>query len=473
MSFPLSTLFRSLIDLCSVPSEWRHSIITPKFKKGSPTDPSNYRPIALTCTCSKVLESIISIQMIQYLLDHKLITPHQHGFLKRHSTSTNLLESLHDWSISLSNRKSINIAYIDFKSAFDCISHPKLLIKLSSYGIKGNLYHWIAAFLSNRSQSVKINSTLSSPSLVASGVPQGSVLGPLLFNLFVNDVTDHLDPSATAKLFADDIKLYTSFSNISPSILQSQINIIHTWSTTWQLRISYPKCSILNIGPHQHNNSFQIDQNKIKEVDHVCDLGVTIDSKLKFKIHINAIVSKANQRKSLILRCFLSRNPLNLVRAFKIYVRPLLKYASKTWSPSYVNEIIAIESVQRDFTKRIPGCSNLPYNERLKTLKLQSLEHRRLMADLSMTYNILHDKISVNNKLFTLNPNRNLRGHPLKITVPLAKTNTHKFFFSNRIISVWNSLPAPVVLSRSTLSFKHNLKHINLDKYLIFQSIYE
>ena len=95
------------------------------------------------------------------------------------------------------------------------------------------------------------------------------------------------------------------------------------------------------------------------------------------------------------------------------------------------------------------------------------------MADLSMIYNMLHDKISVNNEFFTLNPNRNLRGHPLKITVQLAKTNTHKFFFSNRIISVWNSLPAPVVLSRSTLSFKHNLKSINLDKYLIFHSIYE
>ena len=97
-------------------------------------------------------------------------------------------------------------------------------------------------------------------------------------------------------------------------------------------------------------------------------------------------MSKASQRKSLILRCFLSRNPLNLVRAFKIYVRPLFEYASTTWSPSYINEIIAIESVQRDFTKRIPGCSNLPYNERLKHFQLQSLEHRRLMADLSMTY---------------------------------------------------------------------------------------
>ena len=320
LSFPLSILFRSLIDLRSVPSEWRHSIITPKFKKGFPTDPSNYRPIALTCTCSKVLESIISSQLSQYLLDHKLITPHQHGFLKRHSTSTNLLESRHDWTISLANRNSVNIAYIDFKSAFDCISHPKLLIKLSSYGIKGNLYHWIAAFLSNRSQSVKINSSLSASALVTSGVPQGSALGPLLFNLFINDITDHLDPSATAKLFADDIKLYTSFSNISPSILQSQLNIIQAWSTLWQLRISYSKCSILSIGPHQQNNIFQIDQHTISKVEHATDLGVTIDSKLKFKIHINGIVTIAHQRKSLILRCFLSRNTLNLIRAFKIYV---------------------------------------------------------------------------------------------------------------------------------------------------------
>ena len=275
-------------------TEWKQSIIIPKFKKGSPTDPSNYRPISLTCTCSKILESIISNQLTNYLLEHNLITRHQHGFLKRHSTSTNLIESLHDWSISLANNNSINIAYIDYKSAFDCISHPKFLIKLTSYGIKGNLYHWIAAFLSHRSQSVKINSSLSTPCLVTSGVPQGSVLGPLLFNLYVNDVTDHIDQSATAQLFADDIKLYTYFSNISPSMLQSQLDIIQAWSTLWQLRISYPKCSILTIGPHQQTNIFQIDLKQISSVDHVCDLGITIDSKLKFQRHIHTIISRAN-----------------------------------------------------------------------------------------------------------------------------------------------------------------------------------
>jgi len=471
MQYPLSILFRSLIDLHSLPSEWKTSVITPKFKKGSPSDPANYRPIALTCTCCKILESLISSELNQYLLEHKLITPHQHGFLKRHSTSTNLLESINDWSISISNRKSVNIAYIDYKSAFDCISHRKLMIKLFSYGISGNLYLWIEAFLTNRSQSVKINSFLSTPCPVSSGVPQGSVLGPLLFCCFINDVTDQLDPTASTKLFADDIKLYTSFSNIAPSILQSQLDIIQSWSSLWQLRISHSKCNILTIGPHQQPTNFVIDNIHIAQADHVCDLGVTIDSQLKFRKHISNIVSKANQRKSLILRSFLSRNPANLIRAFKVYIRPLLEYASTTWSPSFITDILLLESVQRDFTKRVPGCSHLSYTERLSFLKLPTLEHRRLMADLIMVYNILTHNTFINNSPFTLNPNNHLRGHPLKLSVPITKTNTHKSIFFNRIIPIWNSLPADIVLSNNTTSFRYKLKAIDLNRHLVFPSI--
>ena len=307
---------------------------------------------------------------------------------------------------------------------------------------------------------------------MVSGVPQGSVLGPLLFNIFINDVTDNLDASATAKLFADDIKLYTSFSNVSPSILQSQLDIIQAWSSLWQLRISYTKCSILIVGPHKLPSSFCLDKHRLTIVDHVCDLGITIDSQLKFRIHISNIISRANQRKSLILRSFLSRCPVNLVRAFKIYIRPLLEYASTSWSPSYITDILAIESVQRDFTKRIPGCGHLSYPERLSVLKLQSLEHRRLIADLIMVYNILSNKTSINSNLFTLNLNRNLRGHPLKITVPFVKSNSRRFFFSNRIVPIWNSLPADAVLSHNIQSFKRRIRSINLNKHLVFHSIY-
>ena len=169
LAFPLSILFRTLIDTHSIPDEWRTAIITPKFKKGSPSDPANYCPISLTCTCCKILESMITSQVLQFLHDHHLITKHQHGFISRHSTSSNLLECINDWTISISNKKSVTVAYIDYKSAFDCISHPKLL-KLSSYGITGNLYFWITSFLTSRTQIVKINSSNSTSCPVTSGV---------------------------------------------------------------------------------------------------------------------------------------------------------------------------------------------------------------------------------------------------------------------------------------------------------------
>ena len=241
LAFPLSILFRTLIDTHSIPDEWRTAIITPKFKKGSPSDPANYRPISLTCTCCKILESIITSQVLQFLQDHNFITKHQHGFISRHSTSSNLLECINDWTISISNKKSVTVAYIDYKSAFDCISHPKLLLKLSSYGITGNLYFLIKSFLTSRTQIiiVKINSSNSLSCPVTSGVVQGSVIGSMLFNIFINDVTTHVDRNTTIKLFADDIKIYTDLPNISPTNLQTQLNNIHQWSSTWQMQISY------------------------------------------------------------------------------------------------------------------------------------------------------------------------------------------------------------------------------------------
>ena len=300
---PLSILYSSIIDLHTLLNEWKYAIIAPIFKKGCSSDPANYRSIALTCTCCKILECIVASEIICFLNSHNLITKQQHGFLQKHSTVTNLLESVNDWTFSLSNRKSVVIAYIDFKRAFDAVSHSKLIHKLAAYGIHGNLLFWIASFLSNRKQYVQVGSSLSSLSLVTNGVPQGSVIGPLLFSLFINDITDNLDSSTTSKIFADDIKLYTEFSTtISPQHLQTHLDLINQWSITCQLLNSHSKCNILVLGRRALNQLFSISDVTVPTVDFNLDLGVTVDSDLKFTTHITNIVKKAKQRSALIHR---------------------------------------------------------------------------------------------------------------------------------------------------------------------------
>jgi hypothetical protein len=352
IAYPLKQLFRTFIDSRTLPQEWKNSIITPKFKKGLSTDPANYRPIALTCSACKVLESLITSSLIQFLTDHNLISPSQHGFLKKHSTTTNLLSSLRDWTISLSNHKSTHICYIDFQRAFDTISHTKLIQKLTSYGVSGNLLFWIKSFLTNRYQCVRINSSQSSNLPVISGIPQGSVLGPILFNIFINDISDNFSDDVRTQLFADDLKLYTDLDlTHTPNTLQIHLDHIQTWSAKWQLYISNNKCFHFTIGHENHPNTLILSNSIVPHCSSIKDLGVILDSSLKYKSHIMDISARAKQRAALIHRCFASRSIKNLTRAYITYIRPMLEYATTVWSPSQIYLINTIESVQKQFTK--------------------------------------------------------------------------------------------------------------------------
>ena len=247
--FPLSTLFRSIVDLHELPSEWKKAVISPIFKNGNPSDLGNYRPIALTCICCKLLESIIVINLLDYLNDHKLINKCQHGFFLNHSCLTNLLESCRDWTLSLTSHASVVVASIDFQRAFDTVSHRKLLHKLSGYGIRGNLLQWISSFLSNRLQRVRVGSSFSKYCSVCSGIPQGSCIGCLLFNLYINDITDNLNPGVTVKLFADDVTIYSSINHEGACTdVQTSLYLVSRWSHDWQLKISAVKSSVLKLG---------------------------------------------------------------------------------------------------------------------------------------------------------------------------------------------------------------------------------
>ncbi len=262
--------------------------------------------------------------------------------------------------------------YIDIKKAFDSVNHRILLAKLKSLAISISVLNWITAFLSNRKQYVKIADSISPPTNVISGVPQGSVLGPILFLCYINDLPNVLVDSKVL-LFADDAKIYLRFpSSQSNSKLLQDMHKVLDWTKSRYLEISFPKCSILHIGQPENESNLVFPDFIIPKVSLVKDLGIWMSSDLKFAYHIEKICKSANQMVNLIFLCFSSRDSKFLLHMFKTFVLSKIEYCSEVWSPYLKKDIIKLEQVQRRFTKRLPGVQNLSYEERLHVFKLRS-----------------------------------------------------------------------------------------------------
>jgi len=412
------------------------------------------------------MESIIKTRIISYLFENKLITKHQHGFLAKHSTCSQLLECVNDWSVSINARNSVDVIYIDFQKAFDSVVHSKLIHKLSAYGIADNLLIWISSFLSNRSQSVRVGNSYSDFVPVTSGVPQGSVLGPLLFLIYINDIADLFGTDLTVKLFADDVKMYVNISDINNvNLLQEGLFSLSRWARNWQLNISIKKCAVLHLGRNNLLYDYAIDGSALPSVREIRDLGVKVDNRLCFSAHYAEIAAKAHQRAGLIIRCFKSRDPHILFRAFTVYVRPIIEYCSPVWSPVYKKDIIKLEAVQRRFTKKLKGLTTLTYAERLVKLNADTLELRRLKQDILTMYKAFNGLLVLNiSEFFELN-HVYTRGHKLKVIKPSCINNARAFSFACRRVDCWNSLPADI-LTLSLSLFKVKLNCINFSKYL-------
>jgi len=471
LCLPLCHIFDTSFKNGQIPAQWLSAIVVPIHKSGPTSDPNNYRPISLTSTCCRAMERIINKEILTYLLKHNLISQHQHGFIKHRSTCTNLLECLSDWSLNMQSKRITDVVYFDFRKAFDSVSYNKLLAKITAYGISGYLYEWIVAFLSNRKQAVRVDNVLSCFLNVISGVPQGSVLGPTLFLLFINDVCDVFgDLKVVCKLYADDVKLYTTYDlNETHCDLSTATQRLVSWSDTWQLSLSAQKCTVCRLQNSKWHTSHDCNPPVCHVNDFILplsntirDLGVVVDSNLKFDKHVSAIVHKAHTRAKLILRCFTSRDRKLLVKAFCTYVRPLLEYCTPVWSPHYRYLIDMVEKVQRRFTKRLSGLRHLSYSDRLQVLGLQSLERRRLSHDLILVYKIFHGltQSTLSNNL-KLQQFTNTRGHPYKLAKRLCSHDIYKYFFTNRIVDLWNSLPNEVVSIRSLRAFRCRVSRLS------------
>ena len=288
---------------------------------------------------------------MEFLTKNRVITTNQHSYLAHHSTTTNLLESLNDWTRNLDEELDTDIIYIDFASAFDSVSVPKLIHRLSFMGICDPLLSCIKSFLTNRSQRVVVGKSASSYAPVISGVPQGSVLGPILFILYVNDIPEMSASTDTSKLFADDVKRYSL--RINSADFQSGLDRFCKWCSDWQLTIAPTKCCAVQIRRYEKRTQNQIDfkigSHILPVVSEIKDLSILIDNQIDFSAHIKGVASKAKQRIYLLFKCFKSRNMSLLLKAYNSYILPLFDYCSAVWSPTKYGDIDLLENVQRNF----------------------------------------------------------------------------------------------------------------------------
>lgn len=451
---PILDIFKSSLDSGSVPDDWRRANISPIHKKGSKMEPLNYRPVSLTSVISKVIESIIREKIVQHLNDNNLITDKQHGFRSKRSCLTNMLCYLDDLVNAVDEGLSVDVNYLDCEKAFDRVPHHRLHIKLKAMGIDGGILVWIMNFLGERYHRVKIRNTTSDWLPVISGVPQGSVLGPVLFLIYINDLVGNLESAAS--LFADDAKIYKILrTEADVAALRRDMERLDEWSKKWLLSFNVEKCKTMHIGYHNQQADYYLSQRQLQKTTQERDLGITVSASLKSSEHVSKIAAKANSRLGIIKRNFsvLSRDVL--LPLYLSLVRPTLDYGAQAWSPYLLQDIRALERVQRRATKLVPELSHRPYEERCKHLGLQTLEDRRIRGDMIETYKLLHGFEDIPyTKFFTLNTN-NLRGHSLKLAKPdHCRTNLKGNWFAIRVVNNWNALPESVVTAPTIATFK-------------------
>ena len=367
LSEPLTILLNSSLQSGKIPKDWKSAIISAVFKKGARNIPGNYRPISLTCVLCRIMESFLKDAIMTHLLENNLLSPRQHGFINGRSTVTQLLTYLECCAEKVANGEVVDVVYLDFQKAFDTVPHARLIKKLKSYGIDGEMLAWITEYLKDRTQIVRVNGESSRTAAVISGIPQGTVLGPLLFVIYINDILDNVDSSGL--LFADDAKIFRKISCREDSLrLQDDIANLEDWSDLWLLKFHPDKCHLLTLGKLE--NIMYCHRYKVsgKEIEHTFeekDLGVVMDSDLTFGEHITQKVKKANSIVGIIRRSFASLQKDTFVKLFTAFVRPHLEYGQAIWSPHLRKYVKLIEDVQIRATKLVDGFGKMEYRERL------------------------------------------------------------------------------------------------------------
>ena len=456
----LAKLWQESINTGKIPSELLKQSIIPIYKKDNRSFPSNYRPISLTSHLIKLFERVLRAKIIEHLEKYYLITEHQHGFMLNRSTLTQLLHHIDNILQILEDNGNADILYLDMSKAFDKVNHKILLHKLSQMNITGKINDWIKTFLTSRTQYVVVNGKKSDPAHVLSGVPQGTVLGPVLFIIYMNNITEAVKLTIL-KMFADDSKLISSIKNPEDrNKIISDLKALIKWTEDNSMMFNETKFQLLQIGskkdlklPYHHNEI------TIESSEHVRDLGVYTSETLSNKYQITQMTTNATNFASWLLRTFATRDLEPMLLFLKTYIIPRVEYNSPIWHPHKIGEIEQIEQVQRSFTAKIKGLEDFNYYERLRSLKLFSLQRRRERFIIIHTHKIYMNLAPNDVKLQFYEHQRlgtQCRRLPLKSKT--ASINTLRDnFFSHTAPKLYNLVPKIVKGAKNILSFKRKL----------------
>ena len=446
------------------------------FKKGAKCEPSNYRPVSLTCVACKLLEHILCSHIREYLDRSGAICPNQHGFRKKLSCESQLLVTTHDLLSRLDSNDEVDVAILDFSKAFDVVPHKRLLRKLRLYGIEGRTLTWISSFLGGRTQSVLVDGVRSHSrsridgDAVLSGVPQGTVMGPLLFLLYVNDLPSVLSPTTACRLFADDCLIYRSILSMSDKVaMQKDLESLYAWGKTWGLNFNVSKCNILHLARKVAKpvRFYTLGGEILNSVSEAKYLGITLSNNYgsrssQWKAHVAETVSKANQRLGF-LRRNLCGSPYKLRElAYLALVRSCLEYCGSIWDPTVKAEIDMLEIVQRRAARWARGAHGIiSVTALLNDLGWESLADRRRNQRLCLFYKILHGGLHIPpddiDLKFSTRPTRTSHSWKLQRITGKDKHSPLWKGTISRTIPEWNNLSTSAVGADSFTTFKSQL----------------
>lgn len=463
---PLRGLFQTSLTHKKCPTIWKQANVIPIFKKGDKSDPNNYRPVSLLNTTSKLMEKIVFKYIFNFFQEHKIVSRWQSGFMPGCSTTCQLLEIYHKFCKGVADGKEIRVVFLDISRAFDRVWHAGLLHKLRVAGICGNLLDWLSDYLRDRQQRVCIDGQFSEWTRLLAGVPQGSVLGPLLFLIFINDVT-YVIRHTQMRLFADDTCMFITIDNrdLATEQVNEDLSAIMKWSEDWLVAFSAPKTKSMVISNKldSHLNAHvNMSNTNIDLVHNHKHLGLTLSDNLGWNLHINEVYSKAMKRLDIIQHFKFKLDRQALERYYISYVLPIIEYGDVVWSGANDQELDKLDRVQIRAMRIITGAterSNI--NALYEELGWHKLATRRHIHRLVWMYKIINN-ISPQYLTDIIPPTvgerqrYNLRAGTNITQIPAQKQRYSKSFFPSGI-KEWNMIPIDIRESGNLSIFKDKL----------------